>query len=447
MTQARQSELIEFLTDCKSALNKMSTINAIACIGATYFTQFRADPPPDEDTRIIIGAVYGQSTLVRALATMKQELLTSLGNQHLTPLEKMMLVESHVDWLWHSYELPLPGENFDNGYANRIAQLLKEKIRTTPRVPVVGGATTGTGCDARDTLTPEMVRNILEDTTIDDDTRAMRMASLLTQNSTQNDMATVWLEMARQHLDNAEMSNIQKAVRIMNMCFVMTEWNQVAPDVLPQIAFLESQLGDDLRPLTNVDQLLSMTRKALNHPLAGHSQAKTVPVLAMAKWFWDQHFAPKGLRQPCDDDDLQANYILHERILLEMMAGGGANNNEANNNGANNNTRLVVVSSVEELERILREVATTVESPEVATAVESPEVEQVSNAGGLPAEVQELVRALGGTVITPTATQPPAASGATTTQPPSGWTRTPPRRREEPQPTYKPFSGPGYKMN
>ena len=141
MTQARQSELIEFLTDCKSALNKMSTINAIACIGATYFTQFRADPPPDEDTRIIIGAVYGQSTLVRALATMKQELLTSLGNQHLTPLEKMMLVESHVDWLWHSYELPLPGENFDNGYANRIAQMLKEKIRTTPRasqpVPVV----------------------------------------------------------------------------------------------------------------------------------------------------------------------------------------------------------------------------------------------------------------------------------------------------------------------
>ena len=169
-------------------------------------------------------------------------------------------------------------------------------------------------------ITPESVRAIMDDTSIDDETRAEMLGSILAHPdhpATTEERAMMLLEFARDHMK--EPDDIQKVVGIMNMVYMTSEPGIMGSELLAFLPELAQRLDEistgllvDIESfVVQVDLSLTDQRDAL---------ARMIMVIGVSVWFFDKHLRGK-VPDITSGDSKTSNHQLH-KVVLEMMLDG-----------------------------------------------------------------------------------------------------------------------------
>ena len=288
---------------------------------------------------------------LHALHYVKENVLRSVNldpqSEQLTMKMRVMTIIGLIDWFWITYNLhrPAPGERkfptSEAHYAAVAKDMIMERIRTET-VAVVAKAKAEAKAKPkaeakakpkaeakakpkaqpmRTPITSESVRAIIDDASIDEETRLEMLASLLTNPDhppTEEEKSMVLLEFVRDHM-REDKEDLHKVVVIMNMVYMMSEPAAMESQLMafvPELAETLDAISDGLQGdigtfVAQMDLSLTDQRDAL---------ARMIMVIGVSVWFFDKHLRGK-VPDITSGDSKTSNHQLH-KVVLEMMLDG-----------------------------------------------------------------------------------------------------------------------------
>ena len=312
------------------------TVDMVAAIGSfvfdkinddTYTAEFRAHMRMKISLTQPIG-------FVRALHYVKENVMLCVDldplSEQLTTKKRVMSIIGIIDWFWVTYNLRRPAQEergsptSEASYTTVAKDLIIERIRAETVAAVAKAKAEAKAkpksAPVRNEITPESVRAIMDDTSIDDETRAQRIGSLLNNPdhpATSDEKSMILLEFARDHMQKED--DLQKVVSIMNMVYMTSEPGIMESELLAFLPKLAQRL-DEISTGLLVDIESFVAQVGLTLADQRGALARMIMVIGVSVWFFDKHLRGK-VPDITSGDSKTSNHQLH-KVVLEMMLDG-----------------------------------------------------------------------------------------------------------------------------
>ena len=316
------------------------TVDMVAAIGSFVFDKINDDTYTEEfrahmRMKISLTQPIG---FVRALHYVKENVMLCVDldplSERLTTKKRVLMIIGIIDWFWVTYNLRRPAQEergsptSEASYTTVAKDLIIERIRAETVAAVAKAKAEAKAkpkakpksAPVRNEITPESVRAIMDDTSIDDETRAQRLGSLLNNPdhpATSDEKSMILLEFARNHMK--EPDDLQKVVSIMNMVYMTSEPGIMESELLtflPELAQRLNEISTGL--LVDIESFVAQVGLSLTDQRG--ALARMIMVIGVSVWFFNKHLRGK-VPDITSRDSKTSNYQLH-KVVLEMMLDG-----------------------------------------------------------------------------------------------------------------------------
>ena len=319
-------------------------VDMVAAIGSFVFHKMNDDTYTEEFRAHIRSKISLTQPIgfVRALHYVKENVMLCVDldplSERLTTKKRVLMIIGIIDWFWVTYNLRRPAQEergsltSEASYTAQAKDLIIERIRAETVAAVAKAKAEAKAkpkskakakpksAPLRIEITPESVRAIMDDTSIDDETRAQRLGSLLNNPdhpATSDEKSMILLEFARNHMK--EPDDLQKVVSIMNMVYMTSEPGTMGGELLtflPELAQRLNEISTGL--LVDIESFVAQVGLSLTDQR--DALARMIMVIGVSVWFFDKHLRGK-VPDITSGDSKTSNHQLH-KVVLEMMLDG-----------------------------------------------------------------------------------------------------------------------------